>query len=445
MTVAVKYNKQQLDYGKVGVIAFNGTFPNGNTHPKPNSSFALIGRSPKIHDCGDWSYIEFPVWSANKNFDNIAIMAYTNEDNISSTVLVNNLTVCETLESECKEVEVDAAGNPVLPTDLGVIPSTFSCTTYDDEDDYFNGNLTDLYDYNGTFNMYNQYFSETSEQCFNIGGDEIPDETPIDCDAELIEEGILETCQEVQNLANSVQKITQESHDYPLIQPLTGANCDGNNTNPLKEQMAYCGRDIIFVHGLMISNLVDRANGVKGAMTLWSDKKEFEKGGYYKDKADANWQFHIQNYLISKGYKNRYLIVTYNSSQDAETAANSVASQIRDAMETGKGVKMSIQDTRFTLGDKNERIAKCFGKEYVIISHSTGGLVTNIMLSTANKTKTIGSPEQGKYGNIGFISDRCKGHIAMHSAISGSNIAAVAVALTPQIAGALQIGANPIS
>ena len=446
VTVAVKYNKQQLDYGKIRVVAFNGVLPVGNIHPNPQSDIAIIGRSPQVHDCGDWSFIEFPIWKANKNFDNIAINAFTNDDAVSSTVLIDNVSFCETVESDCLELEVDAAGNPLVLANLGTVPSTFTCTTFDDDDDYFNGNLTDLYGYNGTFDMYEQNFSESSEKCFNIGG-ELPKEViNYNCDNELQAEGITETCAEIETLINSVQNIPQENHDYPLIAPLTyysPAECKLNN---LKGQMAFGGRDIIYVHGLEMSNIIDRAKGVKGAMTSWPDKTEFYGNGYYKGVAENNWKNHITYYKdgFQGHYANRYLIVCYNSSQDAETAANSIMSQIRDAMQTGEGVVVDGGDLRIKVdangkpltNEKGFHIAECFGKEYVIISHSTGGLVADIMLSVANKTKNSGV-EQSKYGNLGYISDRCSGHIAMHSAVSGSNVAAVAVAAVPKAASIL--------
>ncbi len=445
VTVAVKYNKgtQPLDYGKIRVIAYNGVLPIGNTHPIPQSDIAIIGRSPQVHDCGDWSFIEFPIWKANKDFDSIAINAFTNDDAVSSTVLIDNVSFCETLESECQELEVDAAGNPAVPANLGVAPPTFTCITYDDEDDYFNGNLTDLYNYNGTWDMYEQNFSENSEKCFNIGG-ELPEEvTNYNCDTELQAAGITETCEEIETLINSVQNIQQENHDYPLIEPLVNLPQGECKSNNLKSQMAFGGRDIIYVHGLEMSNIIDRAKGVKGAMTNWPDKTEFYGKGYYKGVAENNWKNHIWDYKLFK-YPNRYLIVSYNCSQDAETAANSIMSQIRDAMQTGEGVVVTPGDLRIqreTNGDakldaNGHLIAQCFGKEYVIISHSTGGMVADIMLSIANKTKNSGA-EQTKYGNLGYISDRCKGHIAMHSAIMGSNVAAVAVAAVPKVAAGL--------
>ncbi len=449
VTVAVKFNKvgQSLDYGKIRVVAFNGVLPTGNSHPIPQTNIAIIGRSPQVQDCGDWAFIEFPIWKANKDFDNIAINAFTNEDNVSSIILIDNISFCETLESGCLELEVDALGNPLNPTNLGTVPSNFTCTTYDDEDEYFNGNLTDLYEYDGTFGMYEQNFSEDSGNCFNLGGDEIPDETAADCDAILQAAGITETCAEVQALIDSVTGISQQVHNYPLIQPLTNIPPGECKSNNLKGDMAFGGRDIIFVNGLMMSHILDRAKGISGAMADWPVKAEFQSGGYYKEAAETNFAHHIENYLLKKGYSNRYLVVSYNCSQDAETGANAIASQIRDAMETGLGVTMNVKDLRFKLDSDGQKIATCFGKEYVIISHSTGGMVANIMLSLANKTKKAGTVENIKYGDISYLSDRCSGHIAMHSAIAGSNVAALAVAIIPKMAlgTGLSLGVSVIS
>jgi hypothetical protein len=445
ITFAAKFIKgnQKLDYGKLSVMAFNGIYPSSTTHPFPNTDIAIVGRSPKIHDCGDWSFIELPVWKAHKDFGSIAINAFTNDSIKASSIFIDNISLCETIESSCVELPVDGSGNPIIPPDLGTIPSTFACTTQDDEDSYFNGNLSDLHGYNGTFDMYNQGSSDETEECYNIGGELPPAIDSFDCSAELLAAGITETCGEAEALINSVQNVPQQAHNYPIIPPLASGYCnsDGGDIVPnnLKSQMAFGGRDIIYIHGLEMVNLIDRAKGVPGAMTNWPDKKEFYKGGYYKGVAEKNWSKHISYYKngMNGFYPNRYLIVTYNSSQDAETAIHSLATQIRDAIETSEGVVMDAGDMRFITDEAGNKKAQCFGREFVIISHSTGGLVTDILLSTANKTKIAGA-ERTKYGNIGYISDRCKGHVAMHSAISGSNVAAVAVALVPKAAATLQ-------
>jgi|GEM_PF-6351003 len=111
-----------------------------------------------------------------------------------------------------------------------------------------------------------------------------------------------------------------------------------------------------------------------------------------------------------------------------ETAIHSIMSQIRDAMENGTGVEADRNDPRGT---------RCFGRDYVFISHSTGALVSDVVLSIANKTKTLGS-YQTKYGNVGYMSDRCKGRISIQGAFSGSNLAKLACqigAVTPTFAG----------
>jgi hypothetical protein len=179
--------------------------------------------------------------------------------------------------------------------------------------------------------------------------------------------------------------------------------------------MAFKGKDIIFIHGLQMKHLGERAIFTPGALSNWPDNPLDFYSGYYKDIAEKNWLHHIDHFLKGKGYKNRYLIVTYNCSQQLDVAVHAVLSQIREAMDTGLGVKSDPSDTRGS---------NCFGRNYIIVSTSTGSLVGDVALTIANKTKT--NPAlQTKYGNIGLISDRCKGHMAIRGAMSGSNLATI--------------------
>ena len=125
---------------------------------------------------------------------------------------------------------------------------------------------------------------------------------------------------------------------------------------------------------------------------------------------------HIHHFLRAKGNLNRYLVVVYDCSQTAEVAIHAVLSQIREAMENGTGVQADSSDPR----QKN-----CFGRDYVFISHSTGAIISDIALSIANKTKT-NLTLKAKYGDMGLISDRCKGRISIQGAYSGSNLAKIA-------------------
>ena len=150
-------------------------------------------------------------------------------------------------------------------------------------------------------------------------------------------------------------------------------------------------------------------------------KSEYLKpGGYYYKAAEKYMGPHMGHYLHpGRGYLdnlNRTLIVSYDCSEPAEVAIHAVLTQISDAMKYGTNVQASKLDPRGT---------NCFGRDYIMISHSTGALIADVALSIANQTKTD-EILKVKYGDIGLISERCKGRISIQGAYSGSNLARIA-------------------
>ncbi|MGV8946331.1 MAG: LamG domain-containing protein [Lutibacter sp.] len=420
VSVAVRFISTQnaIDYAKIRIIAFNGTLSTSGNHPPPSTNVAIIGRSGKIRDCNDWSVIEFPIWTANKDFSNIAINAFTN-DNSNATVLIDNITICETNEGDCDEVPLDSNNNPIIPAGYGDVPPGFPCQPEAEEEEYYNGSLQDLYPgYNGTTDLY----SQTTNSCFSIGGTLPPEVDSYDCDAELKAAGIEMTCEELQALLDQPFEPTEiKKSILPPIPAIVDKNCDRPGPKNI-ENMPFRGKDIIYIHGLQMDHIIDRAagyNGARGNATgNWpSNANEYYMGGYYNIVAYNNMLPHIDHFLRSRGNLNRFLIVSYDCSQSAEVAVHAVLSQIREAMENGIGVQTDPSDLR----GKN-----CFAKDYIMISHSTGALVADVALSIANKTKTdINLKTQ--YGDIGLISDRCKGRVSIQGAYSGSNLAKIAV------------------
>jgi len=407
-----------LDYVRIRAIAYNGALPLNGNHPNPGTNIAIIGRSGKIRDCGDWSVIEFPVWIANKDFQNIAINVFTN-DGTSSKIWIDDVSLCETnFDIDCDELQLNSQGEPVIPAGYGSVPTGFTCIPEEEEDEYNNGSLQDLYGqlygYDGTTNWY----SQAMDKCFSVGGT-IPDEVKnYNCDDSLKMEGINMTCDELQRLLDNPDLgsvLSTKPPPLPSIGPLQDT-CKSILPDGF-DQMAFKGKDIIYIHGLQLSHLCARASFKQGADANWPlDQYEFYSG-YYKGVAVDNWKPHIDYFLRGKGNKNRYLIVTYNCSQRADIAVHAVLSQIREAMENGTGVEFDPSDPR-------EK--ECFARDYIIVSTSTGSLVGDIALSIANKTKTDLNLK-AIYGNIGLISDRCKGHMAVRGAMSGSNLATILI------------------
>ena len=418
LSLAFKFKSAEnsLDYTKIRAIAFNGNIysPSG-IHPQPSTDVAIIGRSGKIHDCGDWSIIEFSVWKANKDFLNIAINAFTN-DNQDASILIDDVTLCETTQEECVEVQLDDSGNPIMPNGYAGIPPGFTCQPEAEEDEYYNGSLQDLYPgYDGTTDLY----SQNTNPCFSIGGTLPPEVLNYNCDDSLKAAGIKMTCDELQSLLNEDHKPVPIK--TPYLPPISGFNtdvCDSPNVGRFNN-MAFHGRDIIYVHGLMLRHLCDRANNVYGSTVDWPDGLPTSTSpyynGYYKNIAENNWKDHIDKLLRGKGNLNRYLIVSYNCSQSAEVAINSILTQIQAAMNFGEGVECDASDPR----KKN-----CFGRDFVLVSHSTGAIIADVSISIANMTKT-NSSLKSQYGDIGLISDRCKGRMSINGAFSGSNLATI--------------------
>jgi hypothetical protein len=414
ISVAVRLMAKEntSDYVRIRVIAFNGNISSANgVHPAPSNHVAIIGRSGKIKDCGDWSVVELPVWTAGKDYSNIAINAFTN-DNQNATVWIDNITACETNQNVCDEVQTDDKGNPVIPAGYGNLPGGFNCVSEAENDDYFNGSLQDLYPgYDGTSSIYEQ----SKNDCFSIGGT-LPDEaTKYNCDDSLKAAGIDMTCDELQALLKSDFDPKDSTRSFLPIPLLTNTNCDLPASAKMAG-MAFKGRDIIYIHGLQLNHLIDRANGVTGTTGKWPNNQNEYYYGYYKQVAYNNMMPHISHFLRNKGNQNRFIVVVYDCSENAEVAVHAVLTQIREAMQNGTGVIADSTDPR----GRN-----CFGRDYVMISHSTGALVADVALSIANKTKQPGAL-QTKYGNLGLISDRCKGRVSIQGAYSGSNLAKIA-------------------
>lgn len=408
-----------LDYARIRAIAYNGVLSTTGTHPAPGPDVAIIGRSGKIKDCGDWSIIEFPVWVANKDFSHIAIHVFT-DDATSSTLWIDNVSMCEVGDGyDCEELQLDASNNPIMPSGYGNVPPGFTCQPEAEEEEYDNGSLSDLYGqlygYDGTTNWY----ANATDKCFSLGGTLPKEVVNYNCDDSLKMLGINMTCEELENfLQQEYKPDTSTIPRDPYLPPLA-VMTDACFLEPPPEyrEMAFGGKDIIYIHGLQLDHLCDRANNVPGAHADWPfDQHEFYNG-YYKTVAEANWGPHIDHFLRGKGNKNRYLIVTYNCSQRAEVAVHSVLAQIREAMETGKGVVADPSDLRGTA---------CFAREYIFISHSTGAIVADAALTIANSTKILKQINQ-KYGDISLIADRCKGRVGLHGAYTGSSLATILV------------------
>lgn len=201
---------------------------------------------------------------------------------------------------------------------------------------------------------------------------------------------------------------------------------------------AFGGRDIIFVHGLQVGHIIAKIALNHPAMQTWvtptnfpgsAENPEFYANGYFKGVAEDTWAAHIQKFLQLNGYKNRYLIVAYPCTERLEVGAQAILTQISDAMHFGTGVKdvdpNGVHDT-----------ANFGTPSFVIVSHSTGTLISDVAMTAAALHPNLGA---------GYIPQLCKAHVAMDGVFSGSDLATAAIAISGYISNPTLDWACPLA
>ena len=263
----------------------------------------------------------------------------------------------------------------------------------------------------------------------DIGGTVPPEASNPDLQQKLIDAGITgatpqEIFDAISTMEHAIEDVARLEVDTLLsASPAAGPYATPGTPHCITSGCGYVfgGRDIIFVHGLLTSHLLDKIEGKPEANISWTpptsfpgsiQNPEFYGTGYYKRKADAYWEEHIQRFLTARGIKNRYLVVSYSSNDRLELGVQAVLTQIGDAMNLGTGVVDPSQ--------RNDK-TKFGTPSFVIISHSTGGLVTDVAMSAAATRGNL---------HAQFIPKLCKAHIGAAGAFSGSRLATAAVALS---------------
>lgn len=236
----------------------------------------------------------------------------------------------------------------------------------------------------------------------------------------------------------------------------------------------YPGADIVYVHGLKMDHLYDLFH-LPGNDESWTTKfprfreltsrsnivtakwdpsapgnapasslnGEYYGNGYFKLGADWYWlegsgalittlpnleEGHVPLFLrggaqnslrkdlfvgantSNKGFINRYLTVGYSCADGAKPAAQALLRQIADAMCFGTGVQNPINGNTAGFGSRG----------IVIVSHSTGGLVTNIAMQLGRRKSEW---------NSAWVVDKVKLHVADSAAMSGSRLATAAIVI----------------
>ncbi len=428
-----------IPYVKIRAMAFNNTLPTGGNHPKPEQDIAVIDVSGRVAACDDWTTFVFHRWRAGKNYNNIAITV-ENGESVLSFADIDNICLVEVNDSiPCYLATLDSAGQIIPPfgqLDPGCPPV---------EEDVFidMGSVNDIYGYcNPAPSGVDTWYELCADSCESLGG-ELPEELldfinndslniylmdslGINDSTLMADLGHFQDSLELShanlNLLDSMAALGAFSFDCRSLTPQGPPPNDPNSP--------FNGYDIIFVHGLRTDALMDRINGDPGASTTWPANRSPFYNGYWKRGAYEYWNTHTGQYLkttVSPAtfvvnqngtYTNRYLVVSHPATQNFVFGAHSVMEQIANAMLNGTGV--------INCNPGESRPKNTFGHNgFIIISHSDGAPLTDIVLTTSNLTRY--PPLSLTLGDVSFIADRCKLHVAISGAFGGSNYATLAL------------------
>ena len=360
------------------------------------------------------------------------------------------------VQETCEEPQLDDKGQPILPLDaedVEIVDLTSGMIT---------GNVDQLY--GGQFNTSDDLWygdaieaqeNPESNLCdqWTIGvPSSLPESpVPLEDDSELAEK-FNSLDQSIYDLVSSEQcnidpnltpraaqnvVVNNENFCFPNIDPVNqlnitksdialrmnecgaaGGDCWQFQKDPTQP---FEGRDIILVHGMVLGPLIQKIIGTNPKADIkWPDQKhEFTStGGYFYEFGKESWDAHIQNYIDGSG--NRYLLVNYAVTQRLEYAVHAMLEQIFWAIYAGVGVEFEANDPMGNLGF-------CAGG-CVIMSQSTGALVTDVAMSLAAATSANPSL-QLKYGDLSWLPEQIATHVSLGGAFTGSPLSIGAIAM----------------
>jgi uncharacterized protein (TIGR03437 family) len=349
----------------------------------------------------------------------------------------------------CAEATLDSSGNPLLPPDALEIEVM-------DEDGPPGGLVKDLYPEYDTSNddWYEDLYKRDVRCPFSIGGTIPP---PADMRADGIEgvddpEALAKMLEQFEKMLGSrpipavelprivsptfhylppadyCARATAEPGPKPDLPPLSEPNSRRIAPTGFCTQLAgspFHGKDIVYIHGFSFKVFLQTV-GQGAKLPKWpDDPTAFLPGGYWRNKARDYWDpspqspdpSHVQRFLRDRHAKNRYILVGWSTGQRLEQAAHAALTQIAEAMVSGTGVGLTDpSDPRGTAG--------FCARGCILVTHSTGALIGDVAMSRANDPAY-----QSKYGDIGFIPKMTTTHVALGGAISGSQLATVAMAV----------------
>lgn len=309
--------------------------------------------------------------------------------------------------TDCEEAQVDDRGNPIFAA--GEDTATLAVSEQASLQAQHPGVDVSTDEWYATW---------LTTDCPSLGGMEPPSDVPDSAGAQA---------------AATIQSVAPLLSTLPLsplalaLSPVSVSGLDtvcatGPCAGLLPAGSPFQGADIIYVHGLLIQPTLDALGGA--TKPEWpTDASDFlSPNGYWRKEAEAYWATHVVELLDSRGAKNRVLFVGWSTLQRVEYAAHTMLAQIADAMTTGNGVV--VRDPADPRGNDGFCQPSC-----VLISHSTGGLVSDIAMSLAANPGAAPGPYAAAFQGLAWIPAHVRVQVGLGAPYSGNQYATAAIAL----------------
>jgi len=322
--------------------------------------------------------------------------------------------------------ELDSTGNVLYPPTLDGSQSIL----IDDNVEIDRGEISTLYP--GRHTSADSWLKDFP--CAPAIGGTVPSEASDPAiDDSLLANGINYSSQDISDSLGvweqQIMEMFQSDPDSLPFAPPVGVGAyvlpDTAYCPPDSGNYVFGGRDIVFVHGLQLDEVFDRIKAVLNddedhkSLVDWVRPHDgipgyqlnpefYNEGGYYRTIADKNIGEHLEKFFTVHNIRNRYLIVAYPCNDRLEVGIQAMLTQINDAMRYGRRVRNPFGTDTLKFGTPS----------FVIVSHSTGGLLADAALHAAQTNLNL---------NAKFIAERCKAHVGLASAVSGSRLATAAL------------------
>jgi hypothetical protein len=433
LSFCARMDPKVVDYIRFRVVAYNGSLPTSGHHPAPSAEVTIIGETSRITSTG-WTRYLMPTWRANRMFARIAVLAISDAPGETTFGQIADVCLRESQRHDCGSFldALDTEGKLDLPEGWSEYQTPGTEPQLEDVA-YDEGSLLDMYgphfDGAGNSNWYQE-----NDLCVSVGGTVPPEaEARVKERDELDLGGGLTLADMGQAMEKIVETLgTGFGLDHlPPVPDDKAADCEDFRPD---KRLPFGSRDVIYVQGFRPDHVIDLivhrdSTGVLQSILgdapdeeidkRWPESRDsFEDGGFFKRAAESYWDAHIERHLGSVDQpSNRYLVVAWNSTQRLPDNVSAMLWQIAEAMNNGTGVVYNKKDPRGNT---------CFGREAVIISHSTGALLTNVAMSIAARTDS-NSTLRKHFGNASYTAKRMRAHVSLHGAIGGSELADLAL------------------